>query len=150
MEIDWQGIGHVTICDKGWPKFPKVPKLAGLYRLTLKDGRCYIGETVNLSRRLYEYRRPTKGVECEHRLHSALISANGAFLEIFTQENLSDKVERTKLEKRAIQRAIHDGVSLLNDDGPDDPIRLREKIAFHQKEITLAQLKLENLTKHQD
>ncbi|MFA5040979.1 MAG: GIY-YIG nuclease family protein [Bdellovibrionales bacterium] len=150
-EVSWQPAGRVLICEKGWPKFPKVPKLPGLYRITLKNGRCYIGETRNLSRRLYEYRRPTKGVECEHRLHQAIIKNDGASLEIFAtgDPSLSEDAVRRRLEGVAIKKALDDGVRLLNDDGPNDPDRLREKIAYHQNEIDIAQSKLNKIDKEQ-
>ncbi len=69
--IVWQEHGLITLCPKNWPKFPPMPEVAGLYRITLNDGRGYIGEAQSLKRRLYEYRRPTSGIEQEHRVHAA-------------------------------------------------------------------------------
>lgn len=75
--IVWQEHGLITLCVKNWPKFPPMPEVAGLYRITLNDGQVYIGEAQSLKRRLYEYRRPTPGIEQEHRVHAAIVAVGG-------------------------------------------------------------------------
>jgi hypothetical protein len=140
--VTWTGIGDITICPKGWPKFPALPKLPGLYRITLRDGQTYIGQAGDLRRRLYEYRRPTKGNEGEHILHAAIIAAGGGRLEIATDGRMADSRVRIQLEQAEIQSGLSTDTVLLNEDGPATPARLKAKIAFHEREIARLREKL--------
>jgi hypothetical protein len=137
-----KGIDLVTLCDKGWPKFPSMPAVPGLYRITLNDGRVYIGEARSLKRRLYEYRRPTPGIEQEHRVHAALVASHGGKIDIYTEGDLSTRRVRCLLEKTEIERTIIAGVSLLNEEGEVSAERLRARILFLEAELFALRAKL--------
>ena len=140
--IVWQEHGLITLCAKNWPKFPPMPEVAGLYQIKLNDGRVYIGEAQSLKRRLYEYRRPTPGIEQEHRVHAAILAARGGKIDIYTQDDLSTRVKRVELEKAEIERAIAQGLSLVNDMGADDAEAIKAKIRFHEQEAAKWKAKL--------
>lgn len=138
LPVDWQLHGTIALCESGWPQFPKMPKVPGLYRITLKDGRCYIGETADLRRRLQEYRRPTRGLEQEDRIYAALISSGTATIEIFTEGDLSTKTARSRLEKAEIKAAMASNIILLNNDGRTASQRLELRIAYLERELAAA------------
>ncbi len=100
-----------------------------------------------MHRRLYEYRRPTKGNEQEYRIHEALISARTAELWIYTDGDMSNKTTRCRLERGEIEMALKGGMQLLNNDGPDDAAHLEAKVRFHEKEAAAARAKLAALQK---
>jgi hypothetical protein len=127
----WIDAGEIVICPRGWPQFPKVAKLPGLYRITLSDGRIYIGEAGDLKRRLHEYRRPTDGTEGEHVIHHALVEAKGGRLEISTDPRWAVRSVRRQFERDAIQLASTSGHRLLNETGKDQAKRLAGRIAYH-------------------
>lgn len=139
----WTPCGEMTLCDEGRPKFPEIKAVPGLYRLILKDGRCYIGESQNLSNRLSEYRRlPKAGVVQEHRLHHLLREAGTAKVEIMTGEYLHQKTTRTMIEVEQIRAARLEGKKLLNGGGEDQEDCLRLDIKFHESEIERLRHKL--------
>ena len=141
----WQPCGLITLCPKNWPKFPPMPESPGLYRITLNDGRFYIGEARHLKKRLYNYRRPTPGIEQEYRVYAALVAAQGGKIEIYTDGNLSTRVARMKLEKAEIDRAIAAKLPLLNNDGDADPVRLKAQIKYLEGELDKARNKLSDM-----
>lgn len=145
IEVIWQPHGPITLCNKGWPQFETLPDVPGLYRITLNDGRLYIGETKSLKRRLREYRRPTKGTEQEHILYHAIIEAKGGKLEIFTDESLPSKAVRRELEQAEIAAALAAGHDLINNDGPITPAKLRARIKFLEFELSATRRKLSEL-----
>jgi hypothetical protein len=147
IKVIWQPHGPITLCNKGWPQFEALPGVPGLYKITLNDGRLYIGETQNLKKRLGEYRRPTKGVEQEHILYHAIIEAKGGKLQIFTDERLSSKAVRGKLEQAEIAAALAAGHDLINNDGPTTPAKLRARIKFLEFELAATRRKLSELEK---
>lgn len=147
IKVIWQPHGPITLCNKGWPQFEALPDVPGLYKITLNDGRLYIGETQSLKRRLREYRRPTKGTEQEHILYHAIIEANGGKLEIFTDESLSSKPVRGQLERAEIAMALVAGHDLINNDGPATPAKLRARIKFLEFELAATRRKLSELEK---
>jgi len=140
--VVWQEYGLITLCPKSWPQFPTTPEAAGLYRITLNDGRVYIGEAQSLKRRLYEYRRPTPGIEQEHRVHAAIVAAGGGKLDIYTQGDLSTRAKRMELEKAEIERALAQGRRLMNISGEDDVAAIEAKIRFHEQEAEKWKAKL--------
>lgn len=135
VSLAWQPCGLIVLCGKGWPKFPPMPEVAGLYCITLNDGRIYIGEAQSIKRRLYEYRRPTPGIEQEHRVHAALVAARGGKVDIYTAGDLSTRPKRMKLEKAEIEKAMSEGLKLINDGSEDDAGVIRLKIKFYEGEI---------------
>ncbi len=140
--IVWQEHGLITLCPKNWPKFPPMPEVAGLYRITLNDGRVYIGEAQSLKRRLYEYRRPTLGIEQEHRVHAAIVATTGGKIDIYTQGDLSTRAKRVELERTEIQYAVNQGMHLVNDMGANDVTAIKAKITFHEQEAERWKAKL--------
>lgn len=143
IRVIWQPCGAITLCNRGWPKFPKMPKTPGLYRIALNDGRHYIGEARNLSVRLYNYRRPTPGLEQEYRIYAALIEAGGGTIDIYTHDDLSVRSARCQLEKSEIMTALKAGLPLLNNEGPATKARLRAKIKYLEKELAAARALLD-------
>ena len=123
--VKWQTLGKIELCQKGWPKFPAVEKVAGLYRLTLDDGWRYIGQAQNLQHRLYEYRRPTQGVVQEHSIHRAITRARGAIVEVFISDDLKDSKRRCALEQQEIEIARRAGDRLLNGGSNIEEYRLK-------------------------
>jgi hypothetical protein len=141
----------MTLCEEDRPKFPEVKAVPGLYRLLLKDGRYYIGESQNLSKRLSEYRRlPKAGIVQEHRLHHALKKAGSAMVEIMTGESLNEKTTRTKVEAEQIRAARLEGKKLLNGGGEDQKDLLLLDIKFHESEIERIRQKLNALPSRED
>lgn len=140
--VEWVQAGAVTICEKGKPRFPKVPKHPGLYRIRLADGRIYIGQAKDLRRRLGEYRHPTKGNEGEHVIHHEIKAAEGGSVDIFVGETVADLQPRMALERAEIAAAIARGELLLNDDAPASAGRLRSKIRYHERQIELLRASL--------
>ena len=143
--LSWQTCGLITLCDKNWPKFPPMPEIPGLYRITLNNGQVYIGEAGSLKRRLYEYRRPTPGIEQEHRVHAALVTAQGGKIDIYTEGDLSTRQARMKLEKAEIDRAISANLSLLNNETDADAERLKAQIKYYEGEINKTRQKLADI-----
>jgi hypothetical protein len=131
-DVKWQPCGQITLCPREWPQLPEVPKGPGIYRLTFADGSVYIGESANLRRRLYEYRRPTKGNECEHQIHIKLLEQRprAPTVEVFDGGDVSTKAARCKLEQAAIQTAREAGTHLFNEDGQPKIVQLNRRIAY--------------------
>jgi hypothetical protein len=140
--VKWQVLGKIELCKKGWPKFPAVGKVPGLYRLTLDDGWQYIGQAQNLHHRLYEYRRPTQGVVQEHSIHRAIIRACGATVEVFISDDLKDSGFRCALEQHEIETAKHAGKKLLNGGSTVEEYRVRLDIEYHEQELKVLRAKL--------
>jgi len=58
VEFHWQSVGDITV-QSSTLCFPRLPECAGLYRIRLPVSRSvYVGETVNLRRRMRNYRTP--------------------------------------------------------------------------------------------
>ncbi|CAH0126625.1 GIY-YIG nuclease family protein [Roseomonas sp. CECT 9278] len=140
--VEWVQAGPVTICEKGKPRFPKVPKSPGLYRIRLADGRLYIGQAKDLRRRLGDYRHPTKGNEGEHVIQHEIKAAKGGSVDIFVGESVADPKPRIALERAEIAAAIARGEPLLNDDAPASADRLRSKIRHHERQIEMLRASL--------
>ena len=138
----WRPLGYISICSRGWPLFPVAPRAAGLYRLTLNDGRSYIGQAKNLRDQFYDYRRPPQGNEDKHYLHYAIVAAGGGSVDIFTDSALSSRALRDKIAYAAIQVARQEGARLLNREGQWDPDRLRWKIQFLEAQLAAARADL--------
>lgn len=58
IEFHWQSVGEI-ILQASALYFPRLPECAGLYRIRLPISRSvYVGETINLRRRMQNYRTP--------------------------------------------------------------------------------------------
>lgn len=119
--------------DGGRPNFPKVPTVPGLYRFDFEgaQGRyVYVGETVELARRLQHYRTPGPTQRTNQRLYQLIsesitgggrvavaIITDGPTLKINGQQRAADlglKPERALLENAAIISCQEEGLEILN------------------------------------
>lgn len=130
-EANWTSRGPISLCPQRWPRFPVVDACPGLYRLRLQDNAVYIGQTSNLRRRLYEYRRPTQGTEMEHVLHQLIVAAAGGSLDIWTAPELTALATRRKAESEAIAAARREGTELLNPGSAQGSRIIAARIAYH-------------------
>jgi hypothetical protein len=110
--LEWQLVGEVSLCPRGRPLFPALPKGPGLYKLEIGK-RAYVGSAENLKRRLLEYRNPTDNIDEHYRRH-LIMEAGGATLCVIEQGLPGDKAARNALEQRAIAEAKEDGLTLIN------------------------------------
>lgn len=140
----WQNVGEIGICPKAWPLFGKVANGPGLYRITLRDGRVYIGQSSNLRRRLSEYRRPTAGIEGEDVLHHELIATSGGWLAIRSGASLHDAKTRRAAEQAEIAAAKAAGVELLNPGLGNGVRTLRARMAYHERQLARLRRELED------
>ena len=59
VEFHWQSAGEVSLSQDHKLTFPNLPKKSGIYRIRFPVSRSvYIGETVDLRRRMQNYRTP--------------------------------------------------------------------------------------------
>ncbi|WP_077005898.1 DUF7662 domain-containing protein [Saccharothrix sp. ALI-22-I] len=85
VRVTWQRAGQVRLDGSGALVFPTLPRLPGVYRISLTNAPrqatplVYVGEADDLRRRLYGYRRPGAGQQTNLRLHGELQAhlANG-------------------------------------------------------------------------
>ncbi|SEQ23831.1 hypothetical protein SAMN04488000_102271 [Lentzea albida] len=72
----WRIAGEVGLSDDK-PVFPRLPRVAAIYRLTFAAStgrpRIYIGETDDLRRRVGNYRNPGPTQQTSQRLHHELV-----------------------------------------------------------------------------
>lgn len=140
--LDFAFIGNVTICPKGWPLFPAVSDVPGLYRLEI-GSLTYIGQAANLKRRFSDYRRPAQDVQTEHEVHDLIVEAGGARVSILIGDEFATEAERLAAERAAVKAAIANGTSLLNKGGRSSPAdRLRARIKFLEKMLDAARARL--------
>ncbi len=57
IDFEWMPHGEV-LADADTIRFEPAPRIPGLYRIDLDEAHTYIGETLNLARRFYGYRKP--------------------------------------------------------------------------------------------
>ncbi len=145
QEISWQDRGRMSLCSKGWPKFPTIEPVPGLYRLVIDSGWVYIGEAKNIQFRLDDYRTGNTGLIQETRIHAALREAGGALVSIFTAPHLVEKTSRCMLEADAVRAARHAGHKVLNGAQATEPYGILLDIKFHELEITKLRAKLSRL-----
>lgn len=77
LVLEWRDAGDISLDADGSVRFPRLPALPGLYRMTFLFGegarpRIYIGETDGLRRRFNHYRRPGPSQTTNVRLNKAL------------------------------------------------------------------------------
>lgn len=121
LKMIWHSLGPVVQNSGGKLEMPPAPTAPAIYRFRiLKDGQeeRYIGETINIRRRLYHYINPgpsqTTNVRVNALFHSAVdnnatieidVVLDGVFLGIEnmrTAPDLKDKATRRLLENAAI------------------------------------------------
>src|SRR5215472_7365358 len=120
--VGWQYVGEYTV-HNGVPVRPNVPLLVekpGVYRLTFANGFVYIGQTVDIARRLREYVKPSQGTEQEYVMRHILLDAGSATIDVITaaEFEIEDKKEKqkrlTKREEEELEDAIERGDLVLN------------------------------------
>jgi hypothetical protein len=141
----WTNLGEVSLCNAGKPKFPSVMAGPGLYRISLLDGRAYIGQAEDVKHRVSEYRTPTAGVELEHWICYLIKEFGGGTLEVFIDKTFEDKALRLRAEQFEISLARERGIDLLNGPKPLDAERIRFRIQFHENEVRKLKRKLETI-----
>ena len=124
--LGWEDIG---ICSfhEGVITWPKPGRQPAIYKWTFTTGSnqtIYIGECVDLRRRIYQYSKPGPTQPTNQRLNSRIkdILGNGGKVQlsildmskIVTDLELSDKFLRRCLENLAILGSTKDGMELLN------------------------------------
>ena len=129
FQLRWRRLGQIVRSPDGGLVFPVAPLAAGLYRFVVRLGNrttIYVGESVNLSRRFGNYRRPGPTQQTNIRLNAVLLEAlggggvitvdivhddvglmiNGALI----KADLADKAVRRMLEHAAI--VAHGGIDV--------------------------------------
>lgn len=117
IEFFWQSVGEIQFLDETL-HFPRLPARAGLYRIRLPVSRSvYVGETVNLQRRMQNYRRPgatqTTSIWVNDHLRNRLRGGELVLLETCTDAitttgtirqgaDLKSKIVRVMIEHAAI------------------------------------------------
>lgn len=121
IAMQWKQLGAVGLDDAGKLTFPAAPMVPALYRLRLigpEGTRHYIGETVNLRRRLGNYRNPGPTQATSIRINEVLrthLAADGqAEVDLIASDielsiggqslsfDLADKAVRRLLEQAAL------------------------------------------------
>ena len=133
LEFCWQHLGQVRNGTDDLLQFPTAPRKPGLYRFRFvgnEADRNYVGETVNLRRRLQHYRSPSESQQTNIRmnaeLHEHVTSGGSIDVDIVTDGitvsvagdivpvDLRDKAMRRLLENSALVDVAVSGTALLN------------------------------------
>ncbi|ROP37433.1 DUF7662 domain-containing protein [Saccharothrix texasensis] len=79
VRVTWERAGPVRLASSGALVFPTLPRLPGVYRVSLADASgqetssVYVGETEDLDRRFHHgYRRPGADQQTNQRLHDEM------------------------------------------------------------------------------
>ncbi len=77
VRFEWLNAGDIHLDRSGKPVFPGLPSRAGIYRFSLTDAEgslvgVYIGESVNLARRMVSYRTPGPTQPTNQRLNTRM------------------------------------------------------------------------------
>ena len=121
LKMEWTVLGKVFLDDRGALSFPKATSVPAIYRFQLRfpdTETQYIGETVNLARRLAQYRKPGPSQVTNLRLNdkfkaelevgadiTVTVATSGAWIEQGTVRQDADftsKVVRCLFENAAI------------------------------------------------
>lgn len=129
VEFHWQSVGDITV-QSSTICFPRLPECAGLYRIRLPVSRSvYVGETVNLRRRMQNYRTPgasqTTSIWVNRLLLERLTQDEPVMLETCTNAmttidtnpqhaDLTSKTVRVLIEHAAILSERHTNWMPLN------------------------------------
>jgi hypothetical protein len=124
VALTWRTAGAVTLDEGGFPFFPALPSLPGLYRFDFSpgaDGRptTYIGESKDLAKRAGQYRNSKVDrvrARTSRRLHKELVahlSASGRVdFSICVEVSIDDgtasaDLRRTSARRHAENAAVH-------------------------------------------
>ncbi len=129
IEFHWQSVGEITL-QASTLCFPRLPECAGLYRIRLPVSRSvYVGETINLRRRMQNYRTPGGSQKTSIWVNRLLLERLGksepVMLETCTdalttfdtkpqRADLTSKVMRVMVEHAAILSERHTNWTPLN------------------------------------
>jgi len=129
IEFHWQSVGEITLKGSALC-FPRLPECPGLYRIRLPVSRSvYVGETVNLRRRMQNYRTPgatqTTSIWVNRLLLDRLGEGAPVILEACTDAlatydtirqyaDLSSKTVRVMIEHAAVLSERNTGWTPLN------------------------------------
>lgn len=76
VRFDWEAAGAVMLDRKGKLAFPQTHSAPGVYRLMFTSGagqqRVYVGEAIDLRRRMRNYRTPGVTQQTSQRIHALL------------------------------------------------------------------------------
>jgi hypothetical protein len=133
VEGVWRSVGSVTVSAEGGLVFPALPSVPGCYRLiwTSPDGvlRVYVGESVDLRRRMRNYERPGVSQRTSLRVNALLADGlrNGDTVEVEMLDaagllisgerrpvDLSAKADRVLVEHAALVAVRGSGVEVHN------------------------------------
>lgn len=112
-ELQWQELGLMDVGAIGKLPLKHIPADPGVYKVSVGK-TCYIGQAINIRNRVYEYHRPTQGIEHEQRLHRLLRKAEVVSLAVIVGPEMRDGATRRAIELKAWKQAEAQGVSLLN------------------------------------
>lgn len=137
VHLTWQRAGQVVLDRAGDLAFPALPLASGIYRITLTDApgqgrpKVYVGESGNLKKRAYNYRRPTPRQQTSQRIHNLLqehlTSGGRVVLAVATNaavEVFGDPTPLTMGRKTARVLAEHAALALIYANGGADVINL--------------------------
>jgi hypothetical protein len=129
VEFHWQSAGEISIQDQSLI-FARLPEHAGIYRIRFPVSRVvYVGETINLRRRMQHYRTPgakqSTSIWVNRLLRERLANGELVILEVCTDAvttsdksrdgaDLTSKTMRVLVENAAILSETQAGWSPLN------------------------------------
>ncbi|SEN05945.1 GIY-YIG catalytic domain-containing protein [Roseovarius tolerans] len=129
VEFYWQSVGEITLQASAL-RFPRLPECAGIYRIRLPISRSvYVGETLNLRRRMQNYRTPGASQKTSIWVNSLLLERldknEPVMLETCTEAvmrfeansqdaELTSKTVRVMIEHAAILSERHTNWNPLN------------------------------------
>jgi hypothetical protein len=132
VAFGWHQLGAVGLGTEGRLQFPKVASTPGVYRLTLWEAgavaRVYVGESINLARRVRNYVRPGPTQRTSLRINELLtehMQRDGVSFEVagdvrFTVDDrdvavdLSRKADRVLVEQAALVQVVAAGHPVAN------------------------------------
>ena len=125
LGMTWVVLGSVSLDKDGELVFPLTPSDPAIYRFTIKgpEESRYIGESVNLARRLRHYRKPGAKQETNIRLNKLLKEAIEAKAEVSMAAVLGGawiemRGERQEADlKSKVTRCLLENAAILNCDG---------------------------------
>lgn len=118
VAFDWRDAGAISLSSEQLT-FPALPSAPGLYRFILRSATAnasiYIGESVNLARRMQNYRTPgprqATNLRMNERLRSTLGSGGTAQLEVALSVRVDG--QEADLRSQAVRRLAENAASFL-------------------------------------
>jgi len=128
VEFHWQSAGEITLHDH-LLCFPRLSERAGIYRIRFPFSRSvYVGETVNLRRRMRNYRMPgatqRTSIWVNRFLHDCLGEGDVVMLEACTEATTTwDAVrEAADLESKVVRVMVEHAAILAERKGDWTPL----------------------------